>query len=346
MAAISAKQRLLNVLHKEAERAERPPVICPGGMMNAAIVEIMEKTGHRLPEAHEDARLMAGLAADIRRETGFENLGVPFCMTVEAEVLGSRVTLGSFTCEPKVEKEAYASVSDVEFRDVPGLVRSGRVRAVLEAIRHLSAAYPDVPVIGAITGPISTAASLVDPMTFYRELRKKPERSREVLDYVAGFLGAFGELMIGHGASVIAIGDPSATGEILGPRLFDEYAVKYINKIIDRVHIAGAPAIVHICGDLNPVKHLVPNLRSDAISADAVVNLARLKERFPGLVTMGNVSTYLLEFGPADKVADTARRLVREGVDIISPACGLSTSTSLELITALTQAVKEARLHG
>jgi [methyl-Co(III) methanol-specific corrinoid protein]:coenzyme M methyltransferase len=148
--------------------------------------------------------------------------------------------------------------------------------------------------------------------------------------------------MIRQGASVIAISDPSATGEILGPRLFEAYAVKYLNKIIDTAHAAAAPVIVHVCGDLRPVKHLVPSLRSDAIAADAVVNLARLKERFPDLVTMGNVSTYLLEFSPADKVAATARRLVREGVDIIAPACGLSTSTSLEMVTALTQAVKQA----
>ncbi len=346
MAVVSPKERLLNVLHKEAATNGRPPVICPGGMMNAAITEIMEITGHRLPAAHADARLMGELAADVYHYTGFENFGLPFCMTVEAEVLGSRVTLGSLACEPKVEKEAYGSVSDVAFRDVRGLLESGRVQTVLEAIRGLSLAYADVPVIGALTGPISTAASLVDPMTFYRELRKKPGRSHEVIDYVTDFLAAYAESMVASGAAVITVGDPSASGEILGPRLFEEYAVRYINKIIDRVHITGTPVIVHICGDLNAVRHLVPDLRADAISTDALVNLAGLKEQFPGLVTMGNVSTYLLEFGPGEKVARTAHRLVRNGVDIIAPACGLSTSTSLEMITALTRAVKESENYA
>jgi [methyl-Co(III) methanol-specific corrinoid protein]:coenzyme M methyltransferase len=35
------------------------------------------------------------------------------------------------------------------------------------------------------------------------------------------------------------------------------------------------------------------------------------------------------------------RQLVEEGVDIIAPACGLSTSTPLENIRALTGAVRE-----
>ena len=58
---------------------------------------------------------------------------------------------------------------------------------------------------------------------------------------------------------------------------------------------------------------------------------------------MGNVSTSLLEFGDAGRVARSAERLVHDGVDIIAPACGLSTSTGLDNIRALTGAVKAAR---
>ena len=342
----SPRARLLSVLHKEREDVDRPPVICMGGMMNAAVVEIMERTGHTLPEAHVDARLMAQLSLDIHEQTGFENFGLPFCMTVEAEVLGSAVSLGSLSCEPKIEKEAFSSVSLVEFRDVHNAVNSGRIRVVLEAIGILSQAHPHIPVIGALTGPISLTASLVDPMTFYKELRTKQERSREVLEYVSDFLGLYAERMVDHGASCIAIGDPSATGEILGPHAFKEYAVRYINRIADRVRIAGVPVILHICGNIGSVKHLLPELRVDAISTDVVVSLVRLKEEFPGLVTMGNVSTYLLEFGDPDRVARTTTRLVDEGIDIIAPACGLSTSTSLALIRAMTDAAKETRPRG
>ncbi len=340
------KERLLGVLNKEQELVDRPPVICVGGMMNAAVVEIMERTGRRLPEGHGDVDLMVQIALDVYEQTGFENFGLPFCMTVEAEVAGSDISLGSLSCEPKIEKEAYPSVSDVEFRDVEDMLRSGRIPVVLGAIEKLSRSHPHVPVTGTLTGPISLAASLVDPVTFYKELHLKRERSHEVLDYVSNLLAAFAERMVEHGASCIAIGDPSATGEILGPHAFKEYAVRYINRIADRVRIAGVPVILHICGNIGSVKHLLPELRVDAISTDVVVSLVRLKEEFPGLVTMGNVSTYLLEFGDPDRVARTTTRLVDEGIDIIAPACGLSTSTSLALIRAMTDAAKETRPRG
>lgn len=339
MSILSPKERLLRVLRKE--EVDRPPVICPGGMMNAAVVEVMNKTGHLLPEAHHHDQLMAELAYDVYRETGFENFGVPFCMTVEAEVLGSEINFGTLACEPKIEKEIFPSVSQVVLKDTQQLLKAGRIETIIQAGYRLAQKYPDIPVIGNLTGPVSTAASIVDPMTFLKELRKDKQNAHQVMDYVTEFLVEFASLMIDNGATLISIADPTATGEILGPKMFEEYALSYLNKLVAGIHSLGAPVIIHICGDMNKVKNLVPQLRSDAISTDALVSLRLLKEEFPNLTTMGNLSTYLLEFSTPDKVAKRASQLVENDVDIIAPACGLSTSTSLENIQAMTRAVKE-----
>jgi len=338
---LSPKERLLNTLN--GIKTDRPPVICTGGMMNAAIVDVMTKSGHTLPAAHFQAELMAELAADVREETGFENFGIPFCMTVEAEVLGSVINFGTLECEPKIEKELFPSVREVVYREIGEMLGCGRIKTVAEAGYRLAKMNGDVPVIGSLTGPVSTSASLVDPMRFFREMRKDRENTHRVISYVSEFLVAFARLLVEGGASAICIGDPTATGEILGPRFFDEYAVEYLNRVIDGIHEIGVPVILHICGDMKAVKPLIPKLKADALSTDAIVNLRTLKEEFPGLTTMGNVSTYLLEFGDPDKVARQTEGLVKDGVDIISPACGLSTSTGLANITAMTGLVKEMK---
>lgn len=336
---ISPKERLLQTLGKNA--IDRAPVICPGGMMNAAIAEVMNKCGHTLPEAHHDEKLMAGLSHDVYTQTGFENFGIPFCMTIEAEVLGSEVNYGTLTCEPKIQNEIFPSVSKVQFQEIGSLLNKGRINTVLQAEYILSRRYTDVPVVGNLTGPVSTAASIVDPMTFLKELRKDSNNAHRLMDYITNFLIAYAQLMVENGASIISIGDPTATGEILGPKMFAQYALPYINKLADGIHAVGAPVIVHICGNMGPVKNQLPQLRADAISTDAMVNLRLLKEEFPQITTMGNISTYLLEFGTPDKVALQAQKLVDEGINIISPACGLSTSSSLDNINALTRTVKE-----
>lgn len=341
MSDYSPKERLLRVLDGSA--VDRPPVICTGGMMNAAIVEIMQGTGHTLPEAHHDPRLMAGLANDVRVHTGFENFGIPFCMTVEAELLGSAIDFGTLSCEPKIAAENFPSVSKVEYRCIPVMLQSGRISAIVEAGSLLARRNPDIPVIGNITGPISTAASIVDPVTFLKELRKDRENSHRVLEYVSDLLIAFAGRLLEAGVTLISIGDPTATGEILGPKMFEEYAVRYLNKVINGIHSFGASVIVHICGNVRMVRSSIPRVRSDAISTDALVNLRLLKEEFPQLTTMGNISTFLLEMGEPDKVARHTESLLRDGIDIIAPACGLSTSTKLSAIRAMTDTVRERR---
>lgn len=338
MSDLSEKTRLLKVLGRE--NVTRPPVICSGGMMNAAIVNIMENTGHTLPKAHKDGKLMAELAYDIHNFTGFENFGLPFCMTVEAELLGSEIDYGTLACEPKIAKEKFSSVDEVTTNDISTMLKNGRINAILEAASYLAEKYPDTPVIGNITGPISTAASIVEPMTFLKELRKDKENSHRVLDYVSNFLLEYAKLMVNNGVTAICIGDPTATGEILGPKMFEEYAVTYLNKVIEGIHTSNSPVILHICGNMNRVKHLIPLLKSDVISTDALVNLQALKEEFPQLITMGNLSTYLLESAAPEKIIERTSQLIRNGIDIISPACGLSTSTPLANIQAMTKTVK------
>lgn len=337
---LSPKERILRTFNKQT--IDRPPVICPGGMMNSAIVEVMNKTGHKLPEGHHDARIMAELAKDVHEITGFENFGIPFCMTVEAEVLGSEINYGTLACEPKIQKEVFSSVSDVIFKQLGSMEKNKRVNSILEAINSLSNKYTDIPVIGSLTGPVSAAASIVDPIPFLKELRKKATDTHKVMDYASNHIIELARLMIESGANVISIADPTATGEILGPKLFNEYAVRYLNKVIDAIHAMNTPVIVHICGKMNAVKKYIPDIKSDAISTDAFVSLKLLKEEYPKLTTMGNLSTFLLESGKEENIANQTSRLVNDGINIIAPACGLSTSTPVKNIISMTKVVKES----
>ncbi len=87
--------------------------------------------------AHHKADLMAELAMDVREHSGFENMALPFCMTIEAEILGSAINFGSLSVEPKIEKEAYSSVSEVPTtKNTEDLLGSGRVDVLLGAITH------------------------------------------------------------------------------------------------------------------------------------------------------------------------------------------------------------------
>ena len=95
---LTPKERLRMIL--AGQQADRPACICPGGMMNMVTSELMDRVKVYMPEAHRDARQMAELAKAVYEEGCFENYGVPFCMTVEAEEMGAEVDMGTSVYEP------------------------------------------------------------------------------------------------------------------------------------------------------------------------------------------------------------------------------------------------------
>lgn len=329
---LTPKERLRMIL--EGQQADRPACICPGGMMNMVTSELMERVKVYMPEAHKDARQMAELAKAVYEEGCFENYGVPFCMTVEAEEMGAKVDMGNNVYEPHVTGYVIDSVSEVN-RLRPVDVRSGRAKVVLDAIRILREETEDVPIIGNLTGPISTASSVMEPVTFYKELRKKNKEAHEYMEFITEQLITFGRAQIEAGADLIAISDPSGTGEILGPKYFKEFAVTYINRLLDALQDEKMGTIVHICGQMSPVYKEVNEVHSSALSFDSIVPMKEARKNLHGRVLMGNVSTYALEFGDPDRVKMLTRSCVKSGSDIISPACGLGMKSPLRNVQAI-----------
>ena len=335
---LTPKERLKTVL--SGERADRTPCICPGGLMNMITEELMKTVQIYLPQAHTDPKMMAGLARAVYDQGCFENYGVPFCMTIEAEEMGAQVDLGSSIYEPHVTGYVIDTVSGWE--RLPQIrPEHGRAGVVLEAIRILKQEGTDVPIVGNLTGPVSTASSLMEPVVFYKELRKKNADAHAFLQFVTDQLIRFGKAQIEAGADVIALSDPSATGEILGPKFFEEFTVRYVNQIVDAMKEAGAQTIVHICGHMNPVYREVDEIHSDALSFDSVVPMKEARASLGERTLMGNVSTYTLEFGDPEKVETLTENCIKNGSDIIAPACGLGMRSPLANIRAVLQAVRK-----
>jgi [methyl-Co(III) methanol-specific corrinoid protein]:coenzyme M methyltransferase len=320
-------------------KADRPPCVCPGGMMNMITADLMDLVNVYLPDAHTDARMMANLAKAVYEKECFENAGVPFCMTVEAEAMGAKVDLGTKIYEPHVVKYVIDTAADYKkLNEID--IGQGRVKVVLDAVRTLKGETAGVPVIGNITGPISTASSLMEPLTFYKELRRKNEEVHAYMAFITEQLISYGRAQIEAGADVIAISDPSGTGEILGPKYFAEFAVKYLNMLLSGVKQSGVSTIVHICGNMRSVYREVNDVRCDVLSFDSVVSIKEARAALGNRLLMGNVSTYVLEFGDKDKVESLTRNCVKNGADIISPACGLGMKSPINNVQTMLRYLK------
>jgi [methyl-Co(III) methanol-specific corrinoid protein]:coenzyme M methyltransferase len=331
------KTRLLEAMKKN--KVDRPPCICPGGMMNMIVRELVEDKELTWPDAHTNGEKMAKLARKSYDAGSFENYGVPFCMTIEAEAMGAKVSLGTMDTEPRVteycisKSEEYNALKTLNFSE-------GRPKVVLDAIKYIKRSGEEVPIIGNLVGPISLASSLVDPMVFYKEMRKKPEEVHRLLEFVTEESLKFGIEQLKAGADVITIADPSGTGEILGAKQFSAFAVPYLNRLVEGLE-AYKPnsVIVHICGRLKSVYSPLNDLKAGVISFDAITSILQVKEFVKDKAIMGNVSTYTLEYGEEDKIEQISKKCVEQGVNILSPACGLGMGTPLKNIRAMKRGV-------
>lgn len=339
---MNAKTRLIETI--KGEKLDRPAVICPGGMMNMITKELQEISGIKFEDAHWDAKKMAELSIAVVENNLFENYGVPFDMTAESEDMGAKVDLGTDVYEPHVSGYAIKSVEHYKILK-PIDFSSGRCKIVIDAIRYLKEnGKPDIPIIGNVTGPISTAGSVMDPVPFYKELIRKKEMAHEYLDFVTEQVKEFAIRQVKAGADIISLSDPTATGELLGPKLFLEFAVPYINRILE-----GLPedifTIVHICGRMQSVLKEFDLVKADVLSFDSCVPISLVKETLPHRIIMGNVSTYSLEYMNKEKIKSLTRNSINNGTDIVSPACGIGMRTSIENIKAmLEEATKEANV--
>jgi [methyl-Co(III) methanol-specific corrinoid protein]:coenzyme M methyltransferase len=223
----------------------------------------------------------------------------------------------------------------------PADLSKGRSAVTLEAIRILKQELDGVPIVGNLTGPVSTATSLVEPTVFYHEMRKKNADVHTFMTLVTDHLIAFGLAQIEAGADVIAISDPSGTGELLGRKHFEEFTVQYLNRLIAPLKQAGATVIVHICGQMRDVYPQTAKITSDVLSFDSMVPMSEARRELPDRTLMGNVSTYTLEFGEPEKIRTLTKTCVENGSNIISPACGLGMKSPLRNIQSMLEYLKE-----
>lgn len=311
-----------------------------------AVKEAMELLGCPWPAAHSDASLMARLTEGMVELAGIENLGVPFCMTVEAEEMGAGVDLGNLTREPHVVAYAIDRVEDTDKLENFDPAR-GRAAICCQAVHILKQRNPDIPVLANISGPISLATSLVDPLLYYRALRRNPEAAHRLTTICVDNAIRFGDAMVTAGADLVCIADPSATGDLLGPATFAEFCLPYLNRMTNHFQDEhGIGVIVHICGNIRGTGNLLSQLTAKVISVDSLVGIHRLRQLIPGKAAMGNVSTYILEKSDPEKVARAAEVCLNQGVDILSPACGISPLTPLANIRSMARLLQSRSTAG
>lgn len=321
------------------KEVDRIPCVSP---LQTGTLDLMEASGARWPEAHDDPEAMARLALAAHTVAGIENVRVPFDVTVDATAFGAVTGKATLDRQPSILEEPITTPEQLEQVELPDPLGDGRAPVVIDAVERLSRELGDVPVICAIISPFMLAGQLRGSQNAIMEVMLKPAFMHGILDKASDWGVAYSLAALDAGADIISMVDATATGDVLGPAQYEEFALPYQKRIVDAVHSKGGKAVLHICGKTTKNIELMAQTGVDGITVDQQMDIGWVKEQLKGkCATIGNVSptNTLLRKTPEDVLAES-KACIDAGTDVLAPGCGFASETPLENMRALVEAAK------
>ena len=337
MEKMNEKERLLRALSRQP--TDRVPCACP---LQTGTVALMEASGAYWPSANHDPMEMSRLARAAHDLAGIESVRVPFDVTVDASAFGASTGYDGLDRQPAIIDSVAADPGSIDGIQIPDPWKDGRAPVVLEAVHELSK-IKDVPVICGTVAPFMLTAQLRGGQVTLMDILLRPEVVRDMLEKSMEWNMTFIKAAIDSGADVITLIDATASGDILSPSQYREFALPYQRMVVGEVHKGGVRCILHICGDTS--QNLLDMLRTgaDGISLDQRMDLALAKTTAQGRAAIvGNVDpTTTLLFGTPELVRRESRECLQAGCDVLAPGCGFAPRTPLANMKALVNAVKK-----
>ena len=196
-------------------------------------------------DIYKDPEKIAELAVIIKKQRGQEFCMLPFCHTLEAEILGGNINLGDETAGARAGAPICESTSNV-LHLTPKPECMERHDNMLRAIDILKSKGENV--MFCITGPIGTLTCLVESRTIFKEWRKEPENFNKVLDFLSQILIDLAKKAAGAGACAIEYADPPAAVSIVGPKFATEmcerFTMHFIRELSEEL---GSSVPVYLC---------------------------------------------------------------------------------------------------
>ena len=335
MAKMTEKDRFISILNRE--EVDRVSVACP---LQTGTFEMMEKINVFWPAAHYNSEMMAELSYAAHRLAGIESVRVPFCLTVEAEILGCKIGEGGQKAQPSVLEPALTTIDDYISLKLPDPTKEGRMPIVAKSLRILKDKVGDtVPIIAGVVSPFTLAGHLRGIDNFLLDFFDSPENVVNLLNFSSEVCILYSQYLEDNGADCISLIEPSATCEVIGPKHFEEFASPYIKKVVKSLDI---PTVLHICGNTVPILSFMGDTGVNGISIDHIVDISEAKDKIRKAALIGNINPVdPLLFGPTDEIIKQSSKCVEKGIDILAPGCGLSPATPIENIKAMISFVKK-----
>ncbi len=304
-------------------------------------------SGVSLRDYYTDGVVMAKCQLRAREVYETDFISVFSEVGIVAEALGSEFVYPEDDL-PVLSRPRWPTLAEAVRECGAAIKLGGRVKVYLDAINYAWEACADVvPVLAYVPAPFTTAQQLVEPESFLLGLLETPELVKALLDYATRAVRDFCRLVLRAGALPIIV-DPLASGSVLSPEQYRDFALPGERAIIDFLHRYDLDVVLHICGDTSGLLPLLPESGADLVSVDLVDLGVAVKTVGDRLRVIGNFHTSDLWLLPPEEVFARVVAMVEQGKTcprgyVAATGCEVPLATPPENLRAF---VAGARLAG
>jgi len=200
---------------------------------------------------------------------------------------------------------------------------------------------------GSMWGPFTLAGLLLGADSLMKGIYKNRTAVEEVLRFTSELYLTYIQGYIDAGAKVIQMAEPSASGDMISKKHFNEIALPYIKETFKRLSGKDLIFILHICGDTTDRLDLIAQSGVHIMSLDYKVKIAAARDAFAGKIAFaGNLNPVsVVQNGLHDdivsKTVDGIKEAGEDSSYIVMPGCDIPPLTPLNNLQLISKTVKE-----
>jgi len=314
---MTSKERVHSALL--GQETDYCPVINPTTLVT---YESMLHTGCFFPQAHTDTDKMAALAAYGHTVLGFDTIMPYLSLHLEAAALSCQIDWGYADKLPSV---TIYPIKDLREFTVPSNFLDRKpIKSLLAAIRILKHKHgKDTVIVGKVVGPWTLAYHLYGAANILMDIIIEPLRVVEALHELKEISMLFAQAQMEAGADMITWSD-HVTGDLVSPQIYSDYLLPIHQDCMRKLQV---PVVLHVCGNVMDRLHLFANGGFAAFHIDSRNPIPEALEIVKGkMMLTGNINIpNILLNGSTAEVREEVTAVIRDGIRLISPECGLPT---------------------
>ena len=336
MSQMNSKERFFALFN--GKDADRPSVINP---VSVATTESINALGLDFAKVHLDAEKMAALACYSHEVLGYDSIMPYFSVAVEGAALNAEIKWGDNQTMPSQHSEVFSEPEQVkvpaDYLDRPP------IRALIDAVKIIVARHGNnALVLGKALGPWTLSLRNYGMENSLIDTIDDPEKLAAIMKGLKEFTRVLTQALLEAGAHMVTIADHT-TRNLIGPNVYDQF-LKPLHQELN----AEFPGklILHCCGNTEDRVHLFAKGGFPVFHYESANDTKNTIKLAGSMKLTGCVSTNTLLKGSQADVINEVKKILSDGVNIISPECAVPMSTPNSNLKAIVDHVKTVSLGG